>query len=516
MDIAEAYDRLPYPSKFFNLTNPDHLYSIASLLGVEAAEPGSSRVLELGCGNGSNLIAHAYNLKDATFVGLDISPGHIDAAKDSAERLGLTNTTFECMDVKDLTEADFGKFDYIIAHGLISWIPIEVRDRILDVYAELLEPNGIGYVSYNAYPGAYQRRMIRDIFRFHTQGKTDPLERVQESIGILAMLSEGSVDQKIHKPVFQHEFERHFQHEVSDIFHDDLADDYHPLHFYEFAALLGRRGLQFLTEAEFHAMSYGQFPEEVREFVSGFDDLVTREQYLDFFRGRAFRQSVFCREGIGIDREPDQSALERYYLASSMKPDYPAPDLGPGKVVHFTGNRGQGIQIDHPLTKAALCVLGDSWGEAIAVPELLQIARQKLEEAGIPIGNRAKEEATARTILLKIFEGTDLIELHSIGRRALREPSEKPTLNRLARWQLETAKNVTSLLGLNVGVRDEVSAKLLRLADGTRDRDSLLADLNAFIENSGDELDKDELPDDMGAWLDDSLRELAKLGTFEA
>ena len=516
MDIAKAYDRLPYPSKFFNRTNPDHLYSLASLLGVGAAEPGTCRVLELGCGNGSNLIAHAYNLKDASFVGLDISQVHIDAAKASAERLGLTNTTFECMDVSDLTDADFGKFDYIIAHGLISWIPISIRDRILDVYTELLEPEGIGYVSYNAFPGSYQRQMVRDIFRFHTSGKTDPTERVQDSITLLSLLAEHSLDQKTHKLIFARELERHLRHDVSDIYHDDLSDEYHPLHFYEFAELLGKRGLQFLCEAEFYAMSFGQYPEEVRQFISGIDDIVKREQYLDFFRGRAFRQSIFCREGIEVEREPDQSALERFFLASSVKPDYPNPDLGPGKVVHFKGNWGQGIQIDHPLTKAALCVLGDAWGEAVAVPELLQTARRRLEVYGVNVEGPAGDEAMARTVLLKIFEGTDLIELHSIGLTAQREPSETPTLNRLARWQLESAKNVTSLLGLNVGVRDEVSAELLRLADGTRDRAALLADLNAFIANSGEDLDKGELPDDMGAWLDSSLQELARLGTFEA
>jgi SAM-dependent methyltransferase len=516
MDIAEAYDRLPYPSKYFNLTNPDHLYSVASLLGVDAAKPDNCSVLELGCGNGSNLIAHAYNLKDARFVGLDISQRHIVAANDLAEKLGLENTTFQCMDVKDLTDADFGKFDYIIAHGLISWIPIGIRERIFDIYAELLEPNGIGYVSYNAYPGAYHRQMIRDIFRYHTRGKTDPMEKVQDSIGFLAMLSEHSVDQKIHKPIFAHEFERHFRHEISDIFHDDLADDYHPLHFYEFAEILDRRDLQFVSEAEFYAMSFGQFPEEVREFVSGIDDLVAREQYLDFFRGRVFRQSLFCRKGIEIEREPDQSVLDRYFLASSMKPEQPNPDLGPGKVVHFKGNRGQGIQIDHPLTKAAISVLGETWGKAVGVPQLLQAAREKLEKAGIALGDRLAEEATARTILLKILEGTDLIDIHSLALEAQQTPGDKPVLNRLARWQLETAKNVTSLLGLNVGVRDEVSAELLRLADGTRDRDALLAGVNAFIESSGDELDREDLPEDMAAWLDGSLEELARLGTFEA
>ncbi len=516
MEISEAYDRLPYPSKFFNLTNPDHLAAVAMLLGLEPAPPEKCTVLELGCGNGSNLIAHAYNLKESQFVGVDISGGHIEAAERSAEELGIKNTKFRQMDVKDLSEKDFGRFDYIIAHGLISWIPLEVRDRIFEVYGELLNENGIGYISYNAYPGARQREMIRDVFRYHTEGGEEPEERVRGSLEILEMLAGHSVDSKIHRPIFTHEFERHSRHSVSDIFHDELADHYHPLHFYEFNELLERNGLKFLSEAEYHAMSMGQFSEEVREFADGIDDLVRREQYLDYFRGRAFRQTLFCRNGLEIERAPDPSLIERFYAASSMKPDSPEPDLSPGKVIHFTGNRGQGIQIDHPLTKAALCILGQEWGRPVHVPILLQSARQLLEHAGIMIENDDSQESITRTILFRIFEGTDLLEFHTVGLEASQTVSDRPKLNRLARWQLESARNVTSLFGLNVGVRDEVSAELLRLADGTRTHAELLAGVEEFIDSADKALDRTELPDDLESWMNESLSELAKLGVFEA
>lgn len=516
MKISEAYDRVPYPSKFFNLTNPDHLAALGKLLGLDPAPADDCKVLELGCGNGSNLIAHAYNMRGSSFVGVDISGGHIEAAVASAKEVGVGNAEFRKMDVKDLSEADFGKFDYIIAHGLISWIPTDVRDRVFEVYGELLTGNGIGFISYNAFPGSYYRMMIRDIVRFHTEDKADPVEKVQDSLSLLSMLAEHAVEKKIHKAVFTHELERHFRHSVSDIYHDDLADFYQPLHFTDFNDLLVRNGLQFLSEAEYHAMSLNPFSEEVRSFALGIPDLIRREQYLDFFRGRVFRQTLFCRQDQKIDRKPESAILDEFLVASSMKPDAASPDFGPGKVVHFTGNRGQGIQIDLPMSKAAICILGESWGRAIPVPELLRSARSMLEENLIAVDDVDKQEATTKAILLRIFESTDLLDLHTRYPAADQTLSNRPALNRLARWQLKSAMNVTSLFGLNVDVRDDVSAELLKLADGTRTEDQLRDDLTGFIENAGESVERDELPEDLGRWVSESLVELARLGVFEA
>jgi SAM-dependent methyltransferase len=516
MEISEAYDRVPYPSKFFNLTNPDHLAVRGKLLGLNPAPAESCRVLELGCGNGSNLIAHAYKLKDASFVGIDISGGHIEAAVDSLRELGLKNIEFRRMDVMDLSEGDFGKFDYIIAHGLISWIPAAVRKRVFRVCSELLNEQGIGFISYSAFPGSYYRMMVRDIIRFHTADMQDPEEKVQGSLKILSMLAENSTDKKIHKPIFEHELERHFKHSVSDIYHDDLSDFYHPLNFYQFNELLTGNGLQFLCEAELHAMSLNPFSEEVRSFALGIPDLIRREQYLDYFRGRVFRQTLFCREGLRIDREPDPAMLDKFLVATSMKPDSASPDLGSGKVVHFIGNRGQGIQIDLPLTKAALFLLGQAWGKAVGVPELLQSAKEFLEQNGITVEDPEAQEATTKTILLRIFENTDLIEFHTTYPDAEQSVSEMPKLNRLARWQLGTAMNITSLFGLNVEIRDEVSVELLKIADGSRTKAELLQGVEDFVENAGDSMDRNELPDDLGLWVYESLAELARLGVFEA
>ena len=165
MSETFSYDKIPYPSKFFVQTHPDRLATQATLFGMSPADVATCRVLELGCGNGSNLIAQAYLLPEAKFIGVDLAKTHIEDAAAAARGFGFTNIEFRQMDVMDMSEADFGKFDYITAHGLFSWVPDLVREKVLELYRELLNENGVGYISYSAYPGAHQREMVQRAMR---------------------------------------------------------------------------------------------------------------------------------------------------------------------------------------------------------------------------------------------------------------------------------------------------------------------------------------------------------------
>src|SRR5262245_13148546 len=120
----ESYDALPYPAQPFAQSHPRNLEAIATLFGLSPPAIAKARVLELGCGTGGNLIPMAATLPDATFVGIDYSPVQIEQARRFVDALSLKNITFEPLSILDL-EPGFGKFDYIIAHGLLSWVPVD-------------------------------------------------------------------------------------------------------------------------------------------------------------------------------------------------------------------------------------------------------------------------------------------------------------------------------------------------------------------------------------------------------
>jgi methyltransferase-like protein/trans-aconitate methyltransferase len=511
-----SYDVMPYPSKFFLQTHPDRLATLATLFGMNPAKVETCRVLELGCGNGSNLISHAFNLPDARFVGIDLAENHITDAKRAGAELNLRNVEFYQMDVMEMSAEQFGKFDYVIAHGLFSWVPDFVREKTLALYREFLEESGVGYISYNAFPGAHTRQMVQKMMRFHARDTDEPMEKVGKAVSFLAFLGENATEKEIFAPILQSELKRHFEHDAADIFHDDLSDMNTAFYFHEFAELLKQNNLQYLAEAELHAMGTGSLSAEAREFIESLDSIVEREQYLDFFRGRIFRQTLFCREEVELNRNPEPAVMNKFLLASSVRPISENPELATPKREKFVGMKSVGIEIDHPLTKAALVHLGEIWGRAISFGELLQKAKERIIGQGFKTQNWDEQFYITSAILLQICRGTSLLELHLFQPEAAAEISEKPKVNRLAIWQLPQANNVLTLLNLDVKIEDEVSRRLLEICDGTRDRKNLLEEMRRFIEQSEDIEDKETLLRDLPEWMGESLTQLGKLGMFES
>jgi methyltransferase-like protein/ubiquinone/menaquinone biosynthesis C-methylase UbiE len=509
-----SYDVMPYPSKFFLQTHPDRLATLATLFGMNAPNIETCRVLELGCGNGSNLISHAFNLPSAKFVGVDLAENHIVDANKSAEGLNLKNTEFYQMDVMEMSVENFGKFDYVIAHGLFSWVPDFVREKMLALCRDFLNENGVGYISYNAFPGAHHRQMVQKMMRFHSKHFNEPIEKVGKSISFLAFLAENATEKEIFAPILQSELKRHFEHDAADIFHDDLSDLNVAFYFHEFAEMLKQHNLQYLAEAEIAAMGTQSLSKEAREFVESLDDIVEREQYLDFFRGRIFRQTLFCREEVQLNRNPEPSMMNKFFLSSSIRPQSQTPELAAQKVEKFVGIKGVGIEIDHPLTKAALVHLGEIWGRTISLNELLQKAKETIVGKGFTTQNWDEQFYITSAILLQICRGTGLIELHLFQPEAETEVSEKPKTNALAKWQLPQANNVTTLLNLDVKIEDEISRHLLETCDGMLTQEQILTEMRGFIEDLEDVEDKETLLKDLSDWLDESLTQLAKLGMF--
>jgi SAM-dependent methyltransferase len=154
------YDEVPYLTRPRLETHPDRLAAVGKLFGMHAAPVATCRVLEIGCGDGGNLVPLAYYLPGSFAVGVDLAPGLIASAETMARDLQVSNIRLVAGDLRDIGP-DFGEFDFILAHGLYSWVPPDVRDGLLRVCAQRLTPQGIAFISYNAYPGRHMRQMLR-------------------------------------------------------------------------------------------------------------------------------------------------------------------------------------------------------------------------------------------------------------------------------------------------------------------------------------------------------------------
>ncbi|MBT3781370.1 MAG: class I SAM-dependent methyltransferase, partial [Rhodospirillaceae bacterium] len=162
--LHASYQATPYPGQPIPLSHPDHLYVVGRIHGLAPAAVTGARVLELGCGDGGNLLPMAATLIEAQFVGVDLSERHIEMAKTAAGAAKLTNVEFLTGDASAIfRESAPDPFDYIILHGLYSWVSREVQAALLPLCQRLLAENGIVYISYNTYPGWHARGLVREL-----------------------------------------------------------------------------------------------------------------------------------------------------------------------------------------------------------------------------------------------------------------------------------------------------------------------------------------------------------------
>ncbi|HXC37196.1 MAG TPA: class I SAM-dependent methyltransferase, partial [Candidatus Acidoferrales bacterium] len=230
---VSEYDKFAYPSAVYPQTHPDRLSAISTLMGLEPARLERARVLELGCGDGNNLITMACTLPEANFLGMDLAIEPIRRGRETIAALGLTNIALRQKNVLETT-ADLGVFDYIIAHGLYSWVPEAVRERILQISREHLAENGVAYVSYNAYPGNHLRDAARRMMRFHVQQFSEPPEQIRQARAFLRFVSEAKIKPGLWQDLLRHQFERIEKYVDAGFFHDDLSPMNQPFYFYEF------------------------------------------------------------------------------------------------------------------------------------------------------------------------------------------------------------------------------------------------------------------------------------------
>ena len=160
-----GYDELPYADYCFPRTHPEHLFAVSALCGRPAPPFARCRVLELGCARGANLLPMALDLPESEFVGVDLSEVQVAEARRRAEALGLRNVSFRAESVEALSQD--APFDYVICHGVYSWVPPAARDAILAVCRERMRPGGVAYVSFNALPGWNALRTLRDFLLEH-------------------------------------------------------------------------------------------------------------------------------------------------------------------------------------------------------------------------------------------------------------------------------------------------------------------------------------------------------------
>lgn len=507
------YDEVLYPGYPFPQTHPDRLATLATLFGIKPAPVEASRVLELGCGDGANLIPTAFGLPGSEFVGIDLAGLPIAKGQAFIEELGLKNIALRQLDVLDVS-SDLGGFDYIIVHGLYSWVPANVQDKILSICKMNLAPLGVAFVSYNTYPGWYLRRMTREMMLFHLRGLTELQERTDEARGFIKSLSESQVESEAYGMFLKKEFDRISTRADGALYHDDLAEINTPVYFYQFMEHAARHGLQYLTEARLAESAAYVFPAVVTTLPKRLgSDVVSQEQYFDFLKCRMFRQTLLCHDDIALDRSLKPEQVRKFYMASSARPVSASPDVAsPSVVEEFRAPSGVAISTDYPLAKAAILHLGEIWPQSVGFEQLLCQARTLVGADPSRDAARLDHEIGALYKVLLATYASDLVEFHVCQPGFITMASERPVVSPLARLEAQRGRIVTTPRHTSIEVKDDLGRRLLLLLDGTRDRAALLRELNVWRQSGEITMQDDGHQPPIEISLEELEQKLSELG----
>ena len=421
-----AYDLVRYRSVALPQLHPDRLATHARLFRLEPAPVEACRVLEVGCGDGANLLPMAAALPESTFVGIDIAPTPIAEGRERVAAWGLPNLDLRAL---DLTEAgDLGTFDYIFAHGVYSWVPEPVREGLMALFARCLAPQGVAFVSYNALPGGHLRRQTREMMQYHIAGIDEPARQMKQARALLDFVIDAQPPDTYYRVLLEKERELSQAYTDQHLFHDHLAEHNRPFYFHEVAAHAARHGLRYLAEADFAAMQDRTFPPATRAALRQLEgDPIRREQMLDFLRNRMFRQTLLCRADADARWAPDADQVRSLYVAAPIRAV--AEEDG---VTTFEGAGGKSIRTGHPFAQAVCRYLGAQWPRATAFDTLRGA-----------VSDDSADGALLAQMLLDFY--TDgFVSLHAHAPALASEPTTRPIALASARREAEDGRVVTN------------------------------------------------------------------------
>jgi SAM-dependent methyltransferase len=475
------YDSVPYQTLALPQTHPDRLAVMAVLFGKTPRPIDRCRVLELACGSGHNLIPMAYGLPGSEFVGLDLAETAIHRGVQAAADLGLANLKLVHANILDV-DASWGLFDYIIAHGVYSWVPANVQEHILSICKNNLAPQGVAYVSYNTFPGWHMRSMAREIMRFHAGHFDDPGQKIQQARGILQFVVSAI-------PPSMAEYGRALARELKEIqelapelqsnyiFHDQLAELNQPFYFHQFMKAVMGHGLKYLAEAEFFEMQSLLFDENVQGTLARLagSDILIQEQFMDFLKGRKFRQTLLHHADEPVTRSLHPGRMRDFHFSSMSRPvdrdgaliDEPPDRLMARDDLAFKRPKGAStLGTDHIVAKAALILLSQVWPERLSFDQLLAGA---MDLAGPAAQGLQDGPDAVGDILLSAFSA-NIVEAHVHAPRFARTAGQVPKASAVARLQARSQTKITSLCHKTIELAGTIGPWLLPLLDGARNR----------------------------------------------
>jgi SAM-dependent methyltransferase len=230
------------------------------------------------------------------FYGIDMMPAHVDHGTRLATEAGVPNAKFLTAEFERVAKFDLPDFDYIVLHGVYTWISTKARANLRAFIGRHLKPGGLVYISYNALPGRAAdlpfQRLVRALAD-RTEG--DSTARVEVALKTINSLRELGVEKLVSSPMLDRINRPELNYSMAYVAHELLAEHWEPISVSDLrremtglqllpvgsATLIENYDTLMLRKPELEALA--AIAPEIRELVR------------DYFINQTFRRDVFCR-----------------------------------------------------------------------------------------------------------------------------------------------------------------------------------------------------------------------------
>lgn len=470
----QIYDQLPYNTHARRDSHPSRLAALGRLFGLDTAAPENCTLFEIGCATGGNIIPMALAYPASRFSGIDLSRKQIELAQKTTAQLGLNNIRFEAQDIATYRIPPMS-VDYIICHGVYSWVPPRIQDEILKFIRKTLKPDGLAYISYNVYPGWRFKSVLRDIMTFGSKFSTDtsPEEQLKAGCQFLAVVADSRANSNEPFDLYlKASIEKLKTSDLSYLFHEYLAPENSPCFFTEFIGKAEKHQLKYLSESKLSMMNADNLASGARSFLSSNagKNRLAREQALDIFRNRSFRETLVCREEEVISENvKDEALLSQNFTSDFRSSGYLGDPSNPESMSFKDVLTDRRIELQASDHAKFLAVVGECGPRGSTL--------LRLEERFQRMTNRALTAAHVAAIAKSLL-GAGLIEAICSPIACASSTEGTAKVSPYVKLELEKGVVVTSLTHRSLALA-QLERDILFAADGTRSFGEIITHVSA-------------------------------------
>lgn len=461
-DLRRSYDEVPYPDLPKPYTHISRLAAIGRLHGLTPPNPDNCNVLELGCADGGNILTMASQFPESRFIGVDFAAVQIETGRKKISELEQTNLSLQRANIIDFRPDDHRCFDYIIVHGVYSWVSSIVQEKILSICRNHLSGNGLAYISYNTYPGWRGKQALREMLRYHTRHIDETQKKVEAALALVATLPTPQeipgdpgalLAQQLQNDLKQMEDPSAY------LVHEYLIDRNEPLYFSEFLRRIEGFTLKYVDDAFPGCTALERLLPNAQSWMAKtYTDYAEQQQYIDFLCNISFRRSLLCQATAHPNNKVNFNRFRSLYVTATCK--HAESD---GDKLCFVTDSGRRLHTEHSELGMILKRIVNARPASLAVENLRKDIGRSVTD---------KEIAVMLDTLLRNSASEFTTHPHDCNPNI----GERPYAPRLVRFQCSSGL-VTSGAHRPVRLENVFERQLLGMLDGTRRLPELISSM---------------------------------------